>query len=134
MYYRCDRTPLKVDIAFGLVLVFHSRLQLEYNRTICPTCNPLLRLQSAQASPATERRRFSLTDVPHLEDIKNLTTRQLKELLGRHFVDYKGCVEKHELVARVSRLWEDNRKNQDAADVINSAGGSYCVLALGIMI
>ena len=47
--------------------------------------------------------------------MERLNTRQLKELLQRNYVDYKGCVEKHELVTRVTRLWHDHHRNVEAA-------------------
>ncbi len=45
-------------------------------------------------------------------EIETLTIKQLKEILAGSFVDYKGCVEKFELVERVKRLWHDAQKNQ----------------------
>lgn len=76
--------------------------------------------QAAESSPA--RRKTSLADIPNEQDIDQLSTRQLKELLARHFVDYKGCVEKHELVTRVERLWRENQRNQQTAEEINNTG------------
>ncbi|CAO2644538.1 E3 ubiquitin-protein ligase rififylin [Lemmus lemmus] len=54
-------------------------------------------------------RRASLSDLTHLEDIENLTVRQLKEILARNFVNYKGCCEKWELMERVTRLYKDQK-------------------------
>jgi hypothetical protein len=44
-----------------------------------------------------------------LEDIEGLTVRQLKEILARNFVNYKGCCEKWELMERVTRLYKDQK-------------------------
>ncbi|XP_060059950.1 E3 ubiquitin-protein ligase rififylin isoform X6 [Erinaceus europaeus] len=54
-------------------------------------------------------RRASLSDLTDLEDIENLTVRQLKEILARNFVNYKGCCEKWELMERVTRLYKDQK-------------------------
>ena len=54
-------------------------------------------------------RRASLSDLSCLDDIEALSVRQLKEILARNFVDYKGCCEKWELMERVSRLYQDQQ-------------------------
>uniref|UniRef100_A0A3P9JAH3 RING-type E3 ubiquitin transferase n=1 Tax=Oryzias latipes TaxID=8090 RepID=A0A3P9JAH3_ORYLA len=54
-------------------------------------------------------RRASLSDLSGPEDIEALSVRQLKEILARNFVDYKGCCEKWELMERVTRLYQDQQ-------------------------
>ncbi|KAK1788268.1 hypothetical protein P4O66_016715, partial [Electrophorus voltai] len=54
-------------------------------------------------------RRASLSDLSSVEDIEGLSVRQLKEILARNFVNYKGCCEKWELMERVTRLFNDQR-------------------------
>lgn len=54
-------------------------------------------------------RRASLSDLSCLDDIELLSVRQLKEILARNFVNYKGCCEKWELMERVSRLYQDQQ-------------------------
>ncbi|XP_038533269.1 E3 ubiquitin-protein ligase rififylin isoform X4 [Canis lupus familiaris] len=54
-------------------------------------------------------RRASLSDLTDLGDIEGLTVRQLKEILARNFVNYKGCCEKWELMERVTRLYKDQK-------------------------
>ncbi|KAK1331073.1 hypothetical protein QTO34_009021 [Cnephaeus nilssonii] len=54
-------------------------------------------------------RRASLSDLTDLEDIEGLNVRQLKEILARNFVNYKGCCEKWELMERVTRLYKDQK-------------------------
>ncbi|TKC35836.1 hypothetical protein EI555_013475, partial [Monodon monoceros] len=79
-------------------------------------------LQSTARAPAEEEtqsvdsedsfvpgRRASLSDLTDLEDIEGLTVRQLKEILARNFVNYKGCCEKWELMERVTRLYKDQK-------------------------
>lgn len=57
-------------------------------------------------------RRASLSDLRAAEDIEDLSVRQLKEILARNFVDYKGCCEKWELMERVKRLFQDQKDLQ----------------------
>jgi hypothetical protein len=45
------------------------------------------------------------------QNIEDLTVRELKEILAANFVDYKGCVEKNELIDKVRRLYRD-RQNE----------------------
>ena len=47
-----------------------------------------------------------MNDLSSKDDICSLTVRQLKEILVNNYVDYKGCVEKHELISRVEKLFE----------------------------
>lgn len=59
--------------------------------------------------PQVPGRRASLSDLSCLDDIEALSVRQLKEILCRNFVDYKGCCEKWELMERVTRLYQDQQ-------------------------
>ncbi|KAM4589140.1 E3 ubiquitin-protein ligase rififylin [Fundulus diaphanus] len=67
-------------------------------------------------------RRASLSDLKNVDDIEELSVRQLKEILARNFVDYKGCCEKWELMERVTRLYQD-QQNLLAASSVSAAGG-----------
>ncbi len=57
-------------------------------------------------------RRASLSDLSCVDDIEALSVRQLKEILARNFVNYKGCCEKWELMERVSRLYQEQQNLQ----------------------
>lgn len=52
-------------------------------------------------------RKASLSDLTSIGDISELSVRQLKEILARNFVNYKGCCEKWELLERVTRLYKE---------------------------
>ncbi|XP_041851264.1 E3 ubiquitin-protein ligase rififylin isoform X2 [Melanotaenia boesemani] len=65
-------------------------------------------------------RRASLSDLSCVEDIEALSVRQLKEILARNFVNFKGCCEKWELMERVTRLYQD-QQNLLAANSLNTA-------------
>uniref|UniRef100_A0A8C5QN13 RING-type E3 ubiquitin transferase n=1 Tax=Leptobrachium leishanense TaxID=445787 RepID=A0A8C5QN13_9ANUR len=58
-------------------------------------------------------RRASLSDIQDVDDIDSLTVRQLKEILARNFVNYKGCCEKWELMERVTRLYNEQKGLQE---------------------
>ena len=61
---------------------------------------------------------FDPSRVGELDDIKNdsqiqeLGVKQLKIILKRNCIDYKGCVEKHELCERVTRLWHSRQEEK----------------------
>ncbi|KAM9540188.1 E3 ubiquitin-protein ligase rififylin-like isoform 2-T3 [Salvelinus alpinus] len=61
-------------------------------------------------------RRASLSDLSRVEDIEGLSVRQLKEILARNFVNYKGCCEKWELMERVTRLYNDQKDLQNLGE------------------
>ncbi|XP_072547955.1 E3 ubiquitin-protein ligase rififylin isoform X2 [Salminus brasiliensis] len=67
-------------------------------------------------------RRASLSDLGSVEDIEALSVRQLKEILARNFVNYKGCCEKWELMERVTRLYHDQKDLQNL--VSNTSDGT----------
>ncbi|XP_038163926.1 E3 ubiquitin-protein ligase rififylin [Cyprinodon tularosa] len=75
----------------------------------------------AEEAPVSGRR-ASLSDLNCVDDIEELSVRQLKEILARNFVDYKGCCEKWELMERVTRLYQD-QQNLLAANFVNATGG-----------
>ena len=68
------------------------------------------RLQSPLAGQV--RMRASLDDLTTEDDIDNLTVLQLKGILARNFVDYKGCIEKSELISLVRHLFISHQKEK----------------------
>ncbi|CAF0842547.1 unnamed protein product, partial [Didymodactylos carnosus] len=62
-------------------------------------------------------RRKSLRDLSNEENINDLTVKELKEILVVNFVNYKGCVEKHELIAKVRQLYRDKTIQEQKAKV-----------------
>jgi len=57
--------------------------------------------------------RVKLSAIGSRYDIEGLSVRQLKALLVTHYVDYKGCCERSELVERVHRLWKEHARNRE---------------------
>uniref|UniRef100_A0A671TX88 RING-type E3 ubiquitin transferase n=1 Tax=Sparus aurata TaxID=8175 RepID=A0A671TX88_SPAAU len=82
--------------------------------SVCFLC--LVQTWDPEEAPVSGRR-ASLSDLSCLDDIEALSVRQLKEILARNFVDYKGCCEKWELMERVSRLYQDQQ------NLLESGGG-----------
>ncbi|XP_071945344.1 E3 ubiquitin-protein ligase RNF34-like isoform X3 [Antedon mediterranea] len=70
--------------------------------------------QQPTVDPRPKKKRASIGDVNSIEDINELSVRALKEILATNFVDYRGCVEKQELVDRVKRLYKSKEKPNDA--------------------
>lgn len=55
---------------------------------------------------------MNLQDIHDHNEIKNLTIKQLKLVLARNFVDFKGCVERDELESKVLMLYQDRKINE----------------------
>lgn len=64
---------------------------------------------TSNANQATNRR-ASLSDLRSIEDIDTLPIRDIKIILTRNFVNYKGCVEKNELKDRLKQLYQSNKE------------------------
>ncbi|XP_070572813.1 E3 ubiquitin-protein ligase RNF34-like isoform X2 [Ptychodera flava] len=81
--------------------------------------------ESPEPPPDTRpsRQRASISDLSTIEEIDDMTIRQLKEVLATNFVDFKGCVEKWELVDRVKRLFREKEdQRQRAEEILKDSG------------
>nr|CAD7459144.1 unnamed protein product [Timema tahoe] len=61
-----------------------------------------------------------LADISAPSELETLSSKQLKELLVRNRVDFRGCCEKPELVEKAARLWNENtqaRKELEKLDM-----------------
>ena len=80
-------------------------------------------LQSSDGDEAlVPGRRASLSDLSRVEDVEGLSVRQLKEILARNFVNFKGCCEKWELMERVTRLYHDQKDLQNLGESSPASG------------
>lgn len=52
-------------------------------------------------------RPLMLSDIKSSSDLDALSVKQLKQLLLRNKTDYKGCIERAELLQKANRLWRD---------------------------
>lgn len=66
---------------------------------------------STSTESLTGFKNFNINDCSSENEIKGLTVRQLKLVLTRNYVNYKGCCEKDELQEKAIRLWK--QINQD---------------------
>lgn len=55
---------------------------------------------------------MDLNDLESVSQIEELGVKQLKVVLRRNCIDFKGCVEKQELTERVKRLWVARQKEK----------------------
>ncbi|NXD11586.1 RFFL ligase, partial [Nothocercus nigrocapillus] len=75
-------------------------------------------------------RRASLSDLTSIGDIDALTVRQLKEILARNFVNYKGCCEKWELLERVTRLYKEKDLQHLGGAGLHGAEENLCKICM----
>ncbi|XP_063377678.1 E3 ubiquitin-protein ligase rififylin [Cydia fagiglandana] len=61
---------------------------------------------------------ITLDDLKELSALDALTVRQLKELLVRNRVEFRGCVERQELLVRAQRLWQDHARYKDELEAL----------------
>ena len=59
-----------------------------------------------------ECKSFKLEDLESEEEITRLSARQLKVILTRNFVDFKGCCERSELMDKCLRLWREKQATE----------------------
>ncbi|XP_011861872.1 PREDICTED: E3 ubiquitin-protein ligase RNF34 [Vollenhovia emeryi] len=51
--------------------------------------------------------KVQLSDIKEASELEYLSIKQLKNLLSTNRVDYKGCIERQDLLNKVSRLWQE---------------------------
>jgi len=77
------------------------------------------------ASLPSSPRRFAnhglvyLSEIETLEDLNELSTKQIKDLLAMNRVNFKGCVEKDELLKILQRLWKQEQRNKANVDTMD---------------
>ena len=54
-----------------------------------------------------------LSEIQTLEDVNELSVKQAKDILAMNRVNFKGVVEKDELLKHVGRLWRQEKQAQD---------------------
>lgn len=70
-----------------------------------------------------------LSELESLDDLKELSSKQVKEILAMNRVNFKGCVEKQELLKIVERLWKQDQKSKDA-DVDDLDDDALCKICM----
>lgn len=62
---------------------------------------------------------MKLSDINESADLESLSVKQLKDLLSVNRVDFKGCVERFELLDRACRLWNEYKKSRTGKNLIH---------------
>ncbi|KAM0729496.1 E3 ubiquitin-protein ligase rififylin [Formica fusca] len=63
--------------------------------------------------------RVQLSDIKEASELEYLNVKQLKNLLSTNRVDYKGCLERQELLNRVSRLWQEYKQSRQDVEKLS---------------
>uniref|UniRef100_A0A2D4HW82 RING-type E3 ubiquitin transferase n=2 Tax=Micrurus TaxID=8634 RepID=A0A2D4HW82_MICLE len=127
----CTTTPVSLNSPEQISTdpALQTEEHLQANGHVLPSQDDMAEVESAvQNLPEEETqstdsednlvtgRRASLSDLTSVRDIDALSVRQLKEILARNFVNYKGCCEKWELMERVTRLYKEKDLQQLVSD------------------
>jgi len=81
-------------------------------------------LPETSTSLPSSPRRFAnqgvvyLSEIQSEQDFKDLSAKQVKEILAMNRVNFKGCVEKEELLKIVERLWKEEQRNKQGLDTM----------------
>jgi len=62
-----------------------------------------------------------LSEIQTLEEVNELSVKQAKDILAMNRVNFKGVVEKDELLKHVGRLWRQERQAQDDKESMNDS-------------
>ncbi|XP_030318333.1 E3 ubiquitin-protein ligase rififylin isoform X2 [Calypte anna] len=125
------------DVAADPISSSGAQEHPQVNGYVSPSQGGLTEVENAAEAPTEEEtqstdsednlvlgRKASLSDLTSLGDINALSVRQLKEILARNFVNYKGCCEKWELLERVTRLYKEKDLQQLVSDTDDHTGGA----------
>ena len=63
-----------------------------------------------------------------MEDLNELSTKQIKDLLAMNRVNFKGCVEKEELLKILQRLWKQDKRNKENIETMDD--DSLCKICM----
>ena len=63
--------------------------------------------------------KVQLSDIKEASELEYLTVKHLKNLLSTNRVDYKGCLERQELLNRVSRLWHEYKQSRQDVEKLS---------------
>ena len=110
---------------------------------------PLLADQDLSSTPSSPRRFANqgmvyLSEIESVEDLRELSTKQIKELLAMNRyhmqpftiamialyfrVNFKGCVEKDELLRILERLWRQEQRHKEEGDTMDD--DSLCKICM----
>ncbi|KGL83686.1 E3 ubiquitin-protein ligase rififylin [Tinamus guttatus] len=133
-----DVSPLSADPISSPLAQEHPQVQSLARSIFCIFIHPwgknssiFVSLQSVDSEEnLVQGRRASLSDLTSIGDIDALTVRQLKEILARNFVNYKGCCEKWELLERVTRLYKEKDLQHLGGAGLHGAEENLCKICM----
>lgn len=67
----------------------------------------------------------SIEDITSLSEIDSLGVKDLKKILVINCIDYKGCLERKELIEKVKRLWTAQKKEGEETVAGSDQSSSY---------
>ena len=85
----------------------------------CVVIESFFQPHDSSLSMSESPRRFAnqglvyLSEIEALTDIQDLSVKQAKDILAMNRVNFKGVVEKDELLKHVSRLWKQEKQAQE---------------------
>lgn len=76
------------------------------------TARPQPNVQPVQVRPSAPPSSVckSLSQIQNIDEVEDLSVKELKCILSANFVDFKGCCEKKELLDRVRTLWKSKQE------------------------
>ncbi|KAH0560321.1 E3 ubiquitin-protein ligase RNF34 [Cotesia glomerata] len=109
-------------------LITEQEQEQEQNlEQVQPEVDPEIVIQEEENSPESSRSsdpsefnelpswtgNVKLSDIMERSDLEYLNVKQLKDLLRSNRVDFKGCLERSELLDRASRLWDAHKRSRE---------------------
>lgn len=94
----------------------HSQTNTQSQRTAgqqgSSTARPQPNVQPVQVRPSAPPSSVckSLSQIQNIDEVEDLSVKELKCILSANFVDFKGCCEKKELLDRVRTLWKSKQE------------------------
>ncbi|XP_022907744.1 E3 ubiquitin-protein ligase RNF34 [Onthophagus taurus] len=73
-----------------------------------------------EPTPPPTKKYPKLSDFESEIELNNLSVKELKELLQLNRVNYKGCVEKSDLLQLAVTLWKNDKENKDDGDTFEN--------------
>ncbi|XP_076480280.1 E3 ubiquitin-protein ligase RNF34 isoform X2 [Bombus vancouverensis nearcticus] len=100
-------------------LNFYSNGRAEPIHSVEEKISKVSNIQHSDVCVKASMNPVKLSDINTLSELECLNVKQLKNLLSTNRVDYKGCVERCELLNRASRLWEEYRQSRTKAEILD---------------
>jgi len=73
-----------------------------------------------------------LSEIQSVEDLRELSSKQVKELLAMNRVNFKGCVERDELLKILERLWKQEKRYREEGESMDD--DSLCKICMDLPI